>query len=162
MWLFAKWCPVLPVFTLYFWFIFLAYSLRDFILIPYQNLLDLTWVVRTIICLSNKKESVFLMPCIFIAPEWWQNVFQITSVYTTAKTKNKTNQKEKKKNKGSLEVQGQDDLKSRCNQSFLLSTELQCRKGGSAWITSSLWSRCSLNLFPFVKVVFRAHASVNR
>ena len=49
MWLFAKWCPVLPVFTLYFWFTFLAYSLRDFILIPYQNLLDLIWVVRTIV-----------------------------------------------------------------------------------------------------------------
>ena len=69
MWLFAKWCPVLLVFTLYFWCIFLAYSLRDFILIPYQNLLDLIWVVRTIICLSNKKESVLLMPCIFIAPD---------------------------------------------------------------------------------------------
>lgn len=69
MWLFAKWCPVLLVFTLYFWCIFLAYSLRDFILIPYQNLLDLIWLVRTIICLSNKKESVLLMPCIFIAPD---------------------------------------------------------------------------------------------
>ena len=84
MWLFAKWCPVLPVFTVYFCFFFLAYSLRDFILIPYQNLLDLIWVVR--ICLSNKKESVLLMPCIFIALDD-KMFFKITSIYTTAKTK---------------------------------------------------------------------------
>ena len=77
-------------------------------------------------CLSNKKESVLLMPCIIIAPDN-KMFFKITSVYTTAKTKNKTNQKEKKINKGSLEVQGQDDLKSRCNQSLLLSSELKCR-----------------------------------
>ena len=159
MWLFAKWCPVLLVFTLYFWFIFLAYSLRDFILIPYQNLLDLIWVVRTI-----KQEGVCFINAMHFYCSRWQNVFQITSVYTTAKTKNKTKYKTKKgkQTKGNLEVHGQDDLKSPYYKSLLLSTELQCRKGGSAWITSSLWSRCSLNLFPFVKVVFRVHVSVNR
>ena len=111
-----------------------------------------------------KQEGVCFINSMHFYCSRWQNVFQITSVYTTAKTKNKSKYKTKKgkQTKGNLEVQGQDDLKSPNYQSLLLSTELQCRKGGSAWITSSLWSRCSLNLFPFVKVVFRVHASVNR
>ena len=37
-------------------------------------------------CLSNKKESVLLMPCIFIALDD-KMFFKITSIYTTAKTK---------------------------------------------------------------------------
>ena len=111
-----------------------------------------------------KQEGVCFINAMHFYCSRWQNVFQITSVYTTAKTKNKSKYKTKKgkQTKGNLEVQGQDDLKSPNYQSLLLCTELQCRKGGSAWITSSLWSRCSLNLFPFVKVVFRVHASVNR
>ena len=37
-------------------------------------------------CLSNKKESVLLMPCIFIALDD-KMFFKINSIYTTAKTK---------------------------------------------------------------------------
>ena len=91
-------------------------------------------------CLSNKKESFLLMPCIFIALDD-KMFFKITSVYTTAKTKDKTKYKKtttNKQTKENLEVRGQDDLKSPCNQSLLLSTELKCRKGGSALITSNL------------------------
>ena len=109
-----------------------------------------------------KQEGVCFIYAMHVYCSRWQNVFQITSVYTTAKTKNKTKYK-KKANKQNEIWKCRDKMTwSHPTISLLLSTELQCRKGGSAWITSSLWSRCSLNLFPFVKVVFRVHASVNR
>ena len=54
-------------------------------------------------CLSNKKESVILMPCIFIAPSD-KMIFKITSIYASAKQK--TRQIKEKKKEGSLEVQG--------------------------------------------------------
>lgn len=48
MWLFAS-DALFYQFIPHMFVFFLAYSLRDFILIPYQNLLDLIWVVRTIV-----------------------------------------------------------------------------------------------------------------
>ena len=60
------------------------------------------------------------------------------SLHYSQNKKQDQKQKKGKQTKRNLEVQGQDDLKSPYYPSLLLSTELQCRKGGSALITSSL------------------------
>lgn len=158
-------CEVMPSSTS-FYLILLVYFFSLFIegfhLDPLPEPLGSYMSGKNYILFIKQEGVCFINAMHFFCPRW-QNVFlnNLCLHYSQNKKQDQI-QKKGKQTKGNLEVQGQDDLKSPYYQSLLLSTELQCRKGGSAWITSSLWSCCSLNLFPFVKVVFRAHASVNR
>ena len=49
-------------------------------------------------CLSKKKESVILMPCIFIAPND-KMIFKIASIYASAKQKTRQIKEKKKRRK---------------------------------------------------------------
>ena len=87
-------CEVMPSSTSFYLillFFFSSLFIEGFHLDPLPEPLG-SYMSGKNYCLSNKKESVLLMPCIFIAPDD-KMFFKITSVYTTSKT----NKQDKKK-----------------------------------------------------------------